>query len=446
MILVVGVVTVLIAVNALYVAAEFAAVSVRQSRIQQRADRGDRLARFLMPVLSDAHALDRYIAACQIGITVSSLVLGAYGQAAITPKLAPFLTGFEMEGPAAYTTAATLVLISLTVFQMILGELVPKSLALQFPTQVSLWTVVPMRWSLWLMTWFIAVLNGSGNALLRLLRMHESSGHRHIHSPHEIELLIAESRDGGLLDRDEHHRLSQALKLVVRSVSAIMVPRQQIHALPVTTPASEVIAMTARSPYARIPVFEKDIDHVTGFVHVRDVAARAMGADRSWTAADIMRKTMFIPNSMTADRVLARMREERRQLAIVVDEYGGTAGLVTVVDILDEVMGDVVDEPQPVLEPEPLAEGRLRIRGDTQIGDATRLLGFDWTGSAHTVGGMIMEQLGRVPDPGESVVVDGVELRAERVRRHSIETVVVHSVKERDRDARHEEGGAMETG
>lgn len=423
--LIFGIVTALIAVNALYVAAEFAAVSVRQSRIQQRADRGDRLARLLMPVLRDAHALDRYIAACQIGITVSSLVLGAFGQAMITPRLVPVLAGMGLEPVAALSTAATVVLIGLTVSQMILGELVPKSLALQFPTQVSLGTVVPMRWSLWFMSWFIAVLNGSGTLILRALRMHDASGHRHIHSPQEIELLIADSRDGGQLDPGEHHRLSQALKLGVRSVRAIMVPRNQIVAMDSTTAAEEAITAIAAVPYARMPVYEKSIDRIIGYVHVRDLAARALAADRSWTAGDVMRKVLFVPQSMTADQVLARMRDDRKQLAIVVDEFGGTAGLVTVVDILDEVMGDVADEHQPVFESERLADGSLRLPGDIEVTDAARLAGFDWQGTAHTVAGLMMEQLGRVPAAGDSVRLGDVELRVERIRRHSVETVLV---------------------
>lgn len=429
--MVLAVIVVLIAANALYVAAEFAAVGVRQSRIQQRADRGDSLARFLMPVLRDAHALDRYIAACQIGITISSLVLGAYGQATLTPRLVPVLGDMGLDQVAAITVAATVVLVVLTVAQMILGELVPKSLALQYTTQVALWTVVPMRWSQWLMAWFIVVLNGSGTALLRALGMHDASGHRHIHAPEEIELLIAESRDGGLLEPDEHRRLSQALKLGVRTVSAIMVPRPQIQALDSDTPAEDVIRVIAVSAYTRIPVYRGDIDRIVGFVHVRDIAARALKADRSWKAADVMHEPVFIPQSLTADRVLARMRDERKQLAIVVDEFGGTAGLVTVVDILDEVLGDVTDEAQPALEPEMLPDGRVRVRGDMRLEDAARFVGFEWQGSAHTIGGLLMEQLGRVPLSGETVVVDGVEFEAERVRRHSIETVVLeplHSV------------------
>lgn len=424
-----SIIVLLVAINALYVAAEFSVVSAQQSRIQQAADRGNSLARRLLPVLRDAHALDRYIAACQIGITFSSLVLGAYGQATLTPALVPVLgRAFDLEAVAATSAAAITVLITLTFGQMILGELVPKSLALQYPTRIALWTAVPMGWSLRLLAWFIYILNGSGTALLRMLGMHDSSGHRHIHSPDEIELLIAESRDGGLLEPDEHQRLRRALKLGVRTADEIMVPRQRIEAIAGNVPADEVVRIVGESAFTRIPVYDRTIDRIVGYVHARDVAARALESERNWTARTFMRPVLIVPWGMTTDRLLARMREERRQIAIVVDEFGGTAGMVTVDDILDEVMGgDVDDERQPAeVAPERLADGRVRLRGDVRVDEAEQWLGLLWKdGKAHTVGGQIMERLGRVPKAGEKLVVHDVQLEVERVRRNAVETVLV---------------------
>lgn len=423
------VIVLLVTINALYVAAEFAVVSAQQSRIQQRADRGDALARRLLPVLRDAHALDRYIAACQIGITFSSLVLGAYGQATLTPALYPVLArAFDLETVAATSAAAVTVLIGLTFFQMIMGELVPKSVALQYPVKVALWTAIPMQWSLRLLAWFIHVLNGSGTALLRIMGMHDSSGHRHIHSPEEIELLIVESRDGGLLEPDEHQRLRRALKLGIRTADEIMVPRQRIEAIASTVSADEIVRVAGDSAFTRIPVYERTIDRIVGYVHARDVAARALEPDRSWTARTFMRPVLIVPWGMTTDRLLARMREERRQIAIVVDEFGGTAGMLTVDDILDEVMGgDVDDERQPVeVAPERLPDGRVRLRGDVRVDESEQWFGVSWAdGKAHTIGGQIMERLGRVPKSGEKLMVHGMQLEVERVRRNTVETVLV---------------------
>ncbi|HTE18389.1 MAG TPA: CNNM domain-containing protein, partial [Armatimonadota bacterium] len=194
----------LIALTALYVAAEFAAVSVRRSRVRQRAEQGDAAAIRLLPYLDDPQALDGYIAACQIGITLTSLIIGAYGQASMGAPLAEVIQSIRpMQDSTARSTAAGIILVTLTVLAMVLSELVPKSLALQFPTQVALRTSLPMKWSLAVFSIFIKFLNGSGNLALRAMGV-TPVGHRHIHSPEEIDLLIAESRDGGLLEPDEH--------------------------------------------------------------------------------------------------------------------------------------------------------------------------------------------------------------------------------------------------
>jgi len=208
------VVTSMVAMTALYVAAEFAAVSVRRSRIRQMAEDGDATAVRLLPILEDASALDRYIAACQVGITLGSLILGAYGQIAFGPPLAGLIQqGAGLDPIAASSAAAVVILLVLTVGTMVAGELAPKSLALEYPTQIALYTYWPMRWSLWLLGPFIWFLNGSGTLVLRLLGSAHGA-HRHVHSPEEIELLIAESHDGGLLEPDELRRLQRALRFL----------------------------------------------------------------------------------------------------------------------------------------------------------------------------------------------------------------------------------------
>ncbi|MEQ1731729.1 MAG: hemolysin family protein, partial [Vicinamibacterales bacterium] len=254
-----------------YVAAEFAAVSVRRSRIQQLATDGNPLAAWLLPLIGSPVALDRYIAACQIGITLSSLVLGAYAQATIALRLTPILVTLgEVSPVVAQSTSAVLVLLTLTVGQVIVGELIPKTLALQYSTKTALYTLVPMLPSLWIYRPFITWLNGAGMAVMRLLGVPPQS-HRHIHSPQEIELLIAESRDGGLLEPDEHQRLYRALRLNLRQARQLMAPRRRISALAIDTPMNEVIAAAAESPYSRLPVYRDSIDNVVGILHTKDL-------------------------------------------------------------------------------------------------------------------------------------------------------------------------------
>ncbi|MGH7464969.1 MAG: hemolysin family protein, partial [Longimicrobiales bacterium] len=320
------IVLLLIAINALYVAAEFAAVSVRRGRIRQSAEDGHPLARRLLPFITDPHRLDTYIAACQIGITISSLVLGAFGQARLAPMLAPLFTSIGgMQDVAAQSVSALVILVVLTFSQMVIGELVPKSLALQFPTATALYTVIPMQWSLRLLAWFIAVLNGSGLLILRLLGM-KYTGHRHLHSPEEIEYLIAESREGGLLRPEEHERLNKALSLGVTRVEEILVPRTRIVALHVETSFPEAVRIARTSAYTRLPVYRESLDDMVGYVHIQDIASHMNATDVSLRS--LVRPLLVVPPRMTAERALSRMREERRHIALVVDEHGGTEGLI----------------------------------------------------------------------------------------------------------------------
>jgi putative hemolysin len=358
------VIFVLIALTALYVAAEFSAVSVRRSRIRQRAEQGSASARRLLPFLENSAALDRYIAACQIGITLTSLVLGAYSQATLAVELTPVARDlFGLSEGAARSTASVVVLVALTVAAMVLGELVPKSLALQFPTGVALNTSLPMAWSLWLFQPFIGFLNGSGALVLRAMGIHPV-GHRHIHSPEEIDLLIAESRDGGLLEPDEHRRLRRALQLGIRPARHLMVPRQEIAALDLATPVDEVMRAVAESPFTRLPVFRGDIEHVVGVLHTRDLFTRRLDPAPLTTIEPLLRPILSVPESITADALLTRMREARTHQALVLDEFGGVSGLVTLDDVLTEVMGDFADEFKgDETGAERLPDGRVRLAG-----------------------------------------------------------------------------------
>lgn len=269
------VIALLILVNALYVAAEFAAVGVRRGPVRELAREGNRFAAGLLPVIEDTRKLDNYIAACQIGITLSSLILGAFGQATLTLDFAGMLRAWAGLGEtASVSVAATTVLVFLTALQVVLGELVPKSLALQHPTPVAIWTYLPMRWSLALFSWFIVVLNGSGLALVKMLGFPPGSGHRHIHSPEEIEMLVVESSDGGLLEPEERERLRRALRVGRRTARDLMVPRRSVQAIDAETPSGELLAIITESPYTRLPVYRGTVDDVIGFIHTRDAAVR----------------------------------------------------------------------------------------------------------------------------------------------------------------------------
>jgi CBS domain containing-hemolysin-like protein len=421
------VVVVLTAFTALYVAAEFATVGVRQSRVAQLADEGHPVARRLLPIISDSHRLDRYIAASQIGITLSGLILGAYGQSRLGDGLGALLERTGWTAAAAASTGTVVTLLALTAFNVVFGELVPKSLALQFPTQVSLWLYWPMTASLAVFRWFIGLLNGSGLIILRLLGVQSADGHRHIHSPDEISMLIAESKDGGLLDAEEEHRLSQALQLGRRTAKQLMVPRRFIHAIEASSDGAAILAWAIDSPFTRAPVYRGQIDECIGFIQTKDVAARFVGQGNADGWQDLIKPITIVPSTLTADRIVAELRARRARLAIVLDEYGGVDGLVTLEDILSELVGGVADEfKADEARPEPLPDGRVRLPGTLRLDEAAEWLGVEWADDkADTVGGRVLVALGTVPDGGERLTIDGVEVEVERMDGPAIRSLIV---------------------
>ncbi|MFH1116586.1 MAG: hemolysin family protein [Pseudomonadota bacterium] len=429
MLVVVSAIILLIAVNALYVAAEFAAVSARHSQIRRLAEQGNKPASKLLPWIEDSRKLDQYVAACQVGITISSLVLGAYSQAAMAVPLAPFFESWVgLHAVAAQTAAGIVVLTILTVIQVVLGELVPKSIALQFSTQTALLTYWPMRWSLTLFSGFIWVLNGSGTAILKLFGV-PLSKHRHIHSPDELELLIAESRDGGVLEPDEHMRLHRALRLRTKSVNQLMVPRRYVASIDVNAPQGNLLREIADSPYSHIPVYQDSIDNIIGILHTKDVLIRFIEKGKVGSVRELMRPVMIMPETLTAESLLSSMRLQRNYQALLVDEYGGTEGVITLEDVLKEMLGEVADEfkaDKP--KPERLSTGRVRLPGLMRLDDVEPWIGTSWHGEADTVSGYVVESLGYVPPTGAQVAIGGMEVQVELVVNNAIESLIVKQI------------------
>jgi CBS domain containing-hemolysin-like protein len=423
------VIAALLVVNALYVAAEFAAVSVRRSRLHQLKEDGNVFAAWLLPIVESPAALDRYIAACQIGITISSLVLGAYAQATLAVWLAPYFIALGgLQQVVAESTSTIVVLLILTVAQVVFAELVPKSLALQYPTQTSLYTLLPMLASQWIYRPFIRWLNGSGLLILRLLGAPHQA-HRHIHSPDEIELLIAESRDGGLLEPDEHRRLQRALRLNLRQARQLMVPRKRISAISIDTPLNEVVSIVAQSPYSRLPIYRGTIDNIVGILRTKDLVRWFVEGKPGASLAQLIRTIPSVHESVAADRVLKDLRERRSHQALVVDEFGGTAGLLTLADVLTELLGNVGDEfrsGQPAVE--TLSDGRTRLSGEMGLEDARLLLETTWETDASTLGGLVTEALGHIPSEGDTAVVGDYEFEVEQVKDRIPQSVVAKRV------------------
>lgn len=353
----------LVAINALYVAAEFSAVAVQKSRLAPLADGGHPRAAALLAVLEDGAQLDRYIAGCQIGITLSSLVAGAYGQATIAVELGPVLAaGFELGAATAQSAAFVVVLLVLTTLQVVLGELVPKSLALQFPERTALWTYLPTSGSVSLYRGFIALLNGSGFLLLAPFGI-RPGGHQHVHSPEEIRILLAESHRGGVLGPEAHRRLERGLLLSNRTVDQMMTPRSELDAIEVSTPLDEVLARILASPYSRLPVYRDTLDRVLGAVNTKDFAGWFATHGEVPALAEVLRPIPFVPETLPAHRLVRLLQREQSSKAIVVDASGRVRGLVSIEDVLTQLFGDIGDELKPS-EPGPERRGEPVVARD----------------------------------------------------------------------------------
>lgn len=337
------VIALLIFANALYVAAEFGAVGVRRSRVRRLAEDGSALATRLLPFVDSPAALDRYVGASQIGITLSSLTLGAYAQATLSPWLAPIVAEWvTLEAMTAFSIATIVVLSVLTAVQLVLGELVPKALALQYPTQTALATVLPMLWSLIVFRPFLALLNGAATLLLRLAGS-RTTGPRHLHSPEELALLIAESRDGGLLEPEEQQRLHRALGLSRRTVRDLMVPRDRVTMLAADASWDDVVRTVAGSPFSRLPVYRGTPGAIVGTLHVKDLVERYV-AEGPVPLDRMIRPVVQVAENLPADRAIGVLRERRAHHAIVIDADGRASGLITIQDLLGALLGERAPE------------------------------------------------------------------------------------------------------
>lgn len=416
----------LLALNALYVAAEFAVVAARPSRIEHEAQKGNVAAQKLLRVLQKPARLDRYISSCQLGITVTSLAVGAVSQATLAEALSTLLAGAGWAAPImASSIAAVIVLVVLSVLQLVVAEQVPKSIALHAPNRVALRTLWPVQLTTRAFDGFITLLNGSAQGLLRLFGV-ASAAHHHVHSPEEIQQLMDECVDRGLMGEDDRERLGQALSLSGQTARKLMVPRPRIFAIDYSDPVEAAVESVLRTPHTRVPVYRGSIDNIIGIVHAKDLVEHFVDGKGLQSFAQIMRPVFTVHEGTTADRLIALMRENRVQMAVVLDEFGGTAGLLTLEDVLAEVFGDVADEFSPAqANTERLPDGRVRLPGQMRLDEAAACIGAAWIGDAATIGGHVVDKLGHLPRQGETLELDGARIEIEKVSRRVIASLLV---------------------
>jgi len=402
---------ILIALNALYVLAEFSAVSSRRARLTQMAEDGNHAADYILQIVENSNKLDSYVATSQVGITISSLVLGFYGQAQLSSYLLPIFSGLgALSEAAALSISASAVLIILTLFQVLFGELIPKNLGIQDPERFAIFTLNPMRFSSTLLKPLISLFNGSGILLMKLIGVSPSAEHGHIHSPEEIALLIEESGLGGAISEGEYRLLTNTMRMREAMIKNIMIPRSQMLSCPNDMSLVEITKRASISPYSRIPIYKGSIDNIIGIVHIRDLfCVLNAESDQTQSISEILRPVQFFPETITVKEVFAALQKSRNQVSIILDEFGGTSGMVTLEDLVEEIFGDIQDEfdeePPQILV---LGESGFLILGNTPIWEINAMLGINLeAGGIDTLGGMITNILGRIPIVNDKVSLDG---------------------------------------
>jgi CBS domain containing-hemolysin-like protein len=410
----------LVLANAFFVAAEFALVGARKTRLDEMARTGDRRAKLARRAIG---SLDRYISPTQLGITLASLALGWIGE----PAVAGLIHGAFSWLPeplsviATHGVASAIAFIIITVLHIILGELVPKALALLFPEQVSRWVAAPLVGFAWAMSLPIAVLNGIANRLLRLLGVQAPTESERLHSPDEIRMLVAQSSEGGSLLREEARLLEGVFEFSEKTAQEVMTPRTgmaALHADLTLDQSADEVAIHGRSRY---PVYTESLDDIIGVVHAKDIFARLRRRPTE-TLRSVVRAPLFVPGTRDVEDVLADMKRLKTHMAVVLDEYGGTAGLVTLEDLLEEIVGPIYDEHDVQARPVTDEQGTL-IDGSMPISHFNPEFGADLDDTDYTtVGGLIFGQLGRLPRVGDRVTAglftfEVVEMQGRRIER-----------------------------
>jgi CBS domain containing-hemolysin-like protein len=399
----------LVLLNGFFVAAEFALVGARRSKLQEMHDAGDRLARVAMRALDH---LDRYISATQLGITMASLALGWVGEPVVAAMIDALLGTFGINpGPGAAHTAAGIAVgfAVITFLHVVYGELAPKTVALIMPERLSGWVAWPLMAFARVMTPFIAVLNGTANASLRLFGVKPMSETRHVHSPEELRMLVMQARAHGTLDESDSAMLAGVFDFHEKRVQDVMRPRTEMAALSIDANETEVRATLERERYSRYPVFQESVDDVVGVFLAKDYWLH--NREAPFSLRELVRDPLYVPATRPAVRVLDDLRKTRAHMAVVLDEYGGTAGIVTMEDLIEEVIGDIADEYDMVARESVEVNGVLELAGNMSLIDVrtdhrVSIPEGDWT----TLGGYVFARLGRIPRVGDRVVFPGGDL------------------------------------
>ncbi len=402
----------LVLMNGFFVAAEFALVSVRGTRIAELVAKGNSAAKWAAKALEHP---DQVIAATQLGITLASLGLGWIGEPALSHLLEPLieLLPIKLQEGASHSISVGVAFTIITFLHVIVGELMPKSIALQNPEATSLWVARPTLWTETLFKPFIWILNGTGNALLKMIGVNPADAHQLAHSVEELKMIVTASAEEGVMETEEQEMLHAIFDFGELLVRRVMIPRTEIVAFEADIHLEEAINIAIHSQYTKFPVYDDDLDNIIGIVHIKDLLRAAHDARRKdYKVRELLREAYFVPESVPVKSVLNQFRVQRRHIAIVMDEFSGTAGLVTLEDLLEEIVGEVsdpFDNTQPEIQQH--SDGTVIIGGLVSIEEINKKFGFMLKDPNYdTIAGFVMGKLDRIPEKGDIVEHEKVRL------------------------------------
>ncbi|MCB2179888.1 hemolysin family protein [bacterium] len=420
----------LILLNGIFVASEFSIVTASRPALRKKAEEGSQTATQILEILSSPEKQNQFITTAQMGITIASLGLGMYGEHVIADWIVgPLHNLGHMAEPLSHTIAVIISVSSLTYFHVVLGEMIPKSYALQTASTTVLALYTPLNVAHKLFTPIVFVLNHISAFVIKIFGLSPEDDRGHIFTPEDLEFIVGESQEFGLIEKSDQVFIENILDLEERTAGHIMTPRNRIQAISIDMSPDVIIATICNTNKTRYPVYEEGLDRILGVLHIKDIARwQVNNPDQQPEIRQLLRPVIFIPETLSLSELLLKFRDEGLQIAIALDEFGGTSGIITLEDLVEEVVGEILDEFDQETAPfVKIGENTIRVRGDILLDELEQHFNikFEEDIDANSIGGYLMSHLGHIPSPQDTVRIDGVRFTVEEIDGFAVKSVLI---------------------